>query len=103
MSKKENPGKAPDQKPIFQKAAAMAKQKEAEKKNNKGKTKEKVSIWKRITRFFKDMKSEAKKIVWPSKKQVVNNTIVVLVVIILCSVVIWPLDWLFLRLFSLMF
>lgn len=103
MSKKETPAKAPEKKSTFQKAAAIAKQKEAEKKNNKGKNKEKVSIWTRITRFCKDIKSETKKIVWPSKKQVLNNTVVVLVVIAICSVVIWPLDWLLLRLFNLMF
>ncbi len=97
MSKKENPEK----KPIFQKAVAMAKQKEAEKKSSKGKEKE--SVWKRIVRFFKDIRSETKKIVWPSKKQVFNNTVVVLVVMALSSVVIWPLDWLLLKLFGLMF
>lgn len=101
MSKKETSAKTPEKKSTFQKAAAIAKQKEAEKKNKKDK--EKVGIWKRITRFFKDMKSEAKKIVWPSKKQVINNTVVVLVVMLLCSIVIWPLDWLLLHLFQLMF
>ncbi len=102
MSKKETPANQTEKKSTFQKAAAVAKQKEAEKKNKKNNG-EKVSIWKKIARFFKDMKSEAKKIVWPSKKQVVNNTVVVLVVMLLCSVVIWPLDWLLLQLFNLMF
>lgn len=101
MSKKETSAKAPEKKSTFQKAAAIAQQKEAEKKNA-GK-KEKVSVFKRISRFFKDMRSEAKKIVWPSKKQIINNTVVVLVVMALCSVVIWPLDWLLLQLFNLMF
>lgn len=102
MSKKEASAKMPEKKSTFQKAAEIAKQKEAEKKNKKN-SKEKVSIWKRIGRFFKDMKSEGKKIVWPSKKQVMNNTVVVLVVMAVCSVVIWPLDWLLLQLFNLMF
>ena len=101
MSKKETSAKAPEKKSTFQKAAAIAQQKEAEKKIA-GK-KEKVSVFKRISRFFKDMRSEAKKIVWPSKKQVINNTVVVLVVMALCSVIIWPLDWLLLQLFNLMF
>ncbi len=102
MSKKEASAKTPEKKSTFQKAAEIAKQKEAEKKNKKN-NKEKISIWKRIGRFFKDMKGEAKKIVWPSKKQVINNTVVVLVVMVICSVVIWPLDWLLLQLFNLMF
>ena len=75
MSKKETPAKAPEKKSAFQKAA----------------------------RFFKEMKSEAKKIVWPSKKQVINNTGIVLIVIALCGVVLWPMDWLLLQLFNLMF
>ncbi len=103
MSKKEASAKTPEKKSAFQKAAAVAKQKEAEKKNQKNSGKEKVSFWSKIVRFVKDMKSESKKIVWPSKKQVINNTVVVLVVMALCSIVIWPLDWLLLQLFQLMF
>ena len=99
MSKKETPAKAPEKKSAFQKAAAMAKAKQAEKKNNK----EKTNIFQRALRFFKEMKSEAKKIVWPSKKQVINNTGIVLIVIALCGVVLWPMDWLLLQLFNLMF
>lgn len=105
MSKKETSGMTPKKKSTFEKAAAIAKQKEAEKKNKKNKNadKEKVGLFKRIARFFKDMRSEAKKIVWPNKKQVLNNTVVVLIVMAVCSIVIWPLDWLLLRLFELMF
>ena len=99
MSKKETPAKAPEKKSAFQKAAAMAKAKQAEKKNNK----EKTNIFQRALRFFKEMRSEAKKIVWPSKKQVINNTGIVLIVIALCGVVLWPMDWLLLQLFNLMF
>ncbi len=32
-----------------------------------------------ISKFFRDLRSELKKVVWPSRKQVVNNTGVVLV------------------------
>ncbi len=53
MSKKEASAKTPEKKSTFQKAAEIAKQKEAEKKNKKN-NKEKISIWKRIGRFFKD-------------------------------------------------
>ena len=100
MSKKETPAKAPEKKSAFQKAAAMAKAKQAEKKNA---NKEKTNIFQKPARFFKEMKSEAKKIVWPSKKQVINNTGIVLIVIALCGVVLWPMDWLLLQLFNLMF
>ncbi len=62
---------------------AAAKTKKPEKKNG---------FFKRMTRFFKDLKGEFKKIVWPSKKQVVNNTLVVLAVVIVLGVFVAALD-----------
>ena len=38
----------------------------------------KVSFAAKISRFFKDLKGEMKKIVWPSKKQIINNTGIVI-------------------------
>ena len=35
----------------------------------------------RIVKFFRDTKSELKKVVWPSKKDVRNNTLIVLAVV----------------------
>lgn len=46
-------------------------------------------------KFFKDAKSEFKKVVWPSKKSIINNTIVVLVTLIISGLFIWGLDSLF--------
>lgn len=74
-----------------------------EKKTTASKPAKKENFLKKPLRFLKDVKSEAKKIVWPNKKQIVNNTIVVLVVMALASVVIWPLDFVLQRLFTLMF
>ena len=52
----------------------------AEKAPEKAKKeKKKNGFWKKVSHFFKDFRSEVKKIVWPTKKQVVNNTIVVFV------------------------
>ena len=45
-----------------------------------------------VVKFFRDLKGEFKKIVWPSKKQIINNTIVVIVAIIVCGVFIWAMD-----------
>ena len=47
-----------------------------------------------IKRFFKDTKSELKKVVWPSKKTVLNNTGIV-VVLVLSSVSIGIIDFVF--------
>ena len=48
--------------------------------------------WTGLNRWFREMKSELKKVVWPTKKQVVNNTIVALVVMIVSAIVIWGFD-----------
>lgn len=42
--------------------------------------------------FFKDMKSELKKVVWPSTRQVINNTLLVVVLVIVVSLVVLGID-----------
>ena len=48
--------------------------------------------WQAIKRFFSETRSEFKKIVWPAPKQVLNNTIVVIAMIVFVGVIIWLLD-----------
>ena len=52
----------------------------------------KLSFGKRIAKWWREMKSELKKVVWPTRSQVVNNTIVVLVVMVVAAIVIWGFD-----------
>ena len=47
----------------------------------KAETKKKPNFFKRIIAYFKDLKSEIKKVVWPTKQATLRNTIVVLVTI----------------------
>ena len=49
----------------------------------------------RLKEAWKGFKSEVKKIVWPSWKQVLKNTLVVLVVVVICAVMIGALDYAF--------
>ena len=49
----------------------------------------------RIKEAWRGFKSETKKIVWPSWKQVLKNTGVVLVVVIICAIIIGVLDYAF--------
>jgi len=49
----------------------------------------------RIVRFFKEVKSEMKKVVWPSQKQVIKNTLIVLLAVFVIGIVIWVLDIVF--------
>ena len=50
---------------------------------------------KKIGGFFKGVFSELKKVSWPSRKQVVNNTVTVLVFCLVIGAVIWLADILF--------
>lgn len=56
------------------------------------KAEKKPNIFKRIARYFRDLRSEFKKIVWPSKKQVLNNTLVVIAVVVIVGAFIAGLD-----------
>jgi len=42
--------------------------------------------------FFKDMKSELKKVVWPTKRQVINNTLLVVALVIVVSLIVLGID-----------
>lgn len=46
----------------------------------------------KVAKYFKDLKSEFKKVVWPSKKTVINNTSVVLGSIVLMGIFVGLLD-----------
>lgn len=48
-----------------------------------------------LSRWFREMKSELKKVVWPSKEDVKTNTIVVLVTVAIAAVVMIALDAIF--------
>lgn len=56
------------------------------------KTEKKLSFGKRIVRWFRDMRSELKKVVWPTGKLITDNTTVSLVVMAVSAVVIWGFD-----------
>ena len=49
----------------------------------------------RVSKFFRDTKSELKKVVWPSKADVKTNTIVVLITVAIAAVVMILLDDIF--------
>lgn len=53
----------------------------------------KQTICKRIVRFFKDYKSEVKKIVWPGWKDVAKNTLIVILMCLVVGIFIWVVDF----------
>ena len=64
--------------------------KKAEKKKDN-----KPSFIDKAKKFLKEVKSEISKVVWPTTKQVFNNTVVVIVVVLLSAVFIGVIDAIF--------
>ena len=42
--------------------------------------------------FFKDFKAELKKVIWPTPKQLVNNTVAVVTIVLITAVIVFILD-----------
>ncbi|MDX1571812.1 MAG: preprotein translocase subunit SecE [Xanthomonadales bacterium] len=53
-----------------------------------------------FTSFMKAANIERQKVVWPTRAETVQTTIVVMVVVILVGIFIWILDWIFSQLVS---
>ena len=51
------------------------------------------NIGKGIARFFKDLRGETKKIVWPGRKMVIKSTGIVLAAILVIGAGIWAIDF----------
>lgn len=49
----------------------------------------------KIIGYFKDVKSELKKVVWPDFKQIKNNTLIVIACILIIGAFIWVADAIF--------
>lgn len=47
---------------------------------------------KRIIRFFKEVRSELKKVVWPNRRQLFNSTVSVLLTCLIVGALIWVSD-----------
>lgn len=55
----------------------------------------KPNVLERVKEWFIDMKAELKRVVWPSFAKVKQNTVIVLVFVLIVGAAIWILDWLF--------
>ena len=56
----------------------MAKETKSKKENNR--------------HFFKDFKAELKKVIWPTPKQVLNNTTAVITIVLITAAIVFVLD-----------
>ena len=64
---------------------AKKEKKVTNKENNNKDSKNKKS-------FFKGLKAELKKVIWPTPKQLVNNTIAVITIVLITTLVVFVLD-----------
>ena len=49
--------------------------------------------WGAICRYFRELRSELKKVVWPTPQQVLKNTLIVIVCVLVVGVFIWVFDF----------
>ena len=63
------------------------------KKDKKVDKKAKPGLFARVGKWLKDMKSELKKVQWPTRKQTINNTLIVIACVIVVGVFIWIFDY----------
>ena len=68
--------------------AKEAKKKEKKMKDNTNKKDSK----KEKRHFFKDVKAELKKVIWPTPKQLLNNTLAVIASVLIVGVIVFLLD-----------
>lgn len=55
-----------------------------------------------IAQFLRETKVELKKVTWPTKQELISNTIVVIIAVLLCAVLIWIIDTIFSVLFRML-
>jgi preprotein translocase subunit SecE len=68
-------------------AAVPAKAVEAVKKDDA-----KPGFFKRVGKWFREMRSELKKVVWPTGKDLTNNTLVTLFMTVVSAILLWGFD-----------
>ena len=67
--------------------AAHAKAAVAVKKDNT-----KLTFFQKVAKWFREMKSELKKVIWPTPKALRNNTLISLGMMVISAVGIWCFD-----------
>jgi len=71
-----------------QKQRQVAQRKKAAEK----KKAEKKGAWKTVTQFLRDVRIEMKKVIWPSRREVIDYTLVVLLTVAVVATYLLVLD-----------
>ena len=72
------------------------------KKDKKSDKNAKPGFFARAGKWFRDMKSELKKVQWPTRKQTINNTLIVIACVIVVGICIALFDFVANQLISLL-
>ena len=75
------------------KGCVLMSEEKIEQSKPKAPAKKKVKGSNRIAKWFREMRSELKKVVWPTPKQIMNNTLISLSVMVAAAITIWAIDW----------
>lgn len=67
-------------------------------------SKSKANVQKKggFVKFFKEVRAEMKKVIWPTRRELINNTIAVFVMVLIVTAVLGAVDAVFSRLFQLL-
>ena len=71
----------------------MAENEKAVQAKKDKKSEKKPGIFARMGKWFRDMKSELKKVQWPTRKQTINNTLIVIACVIVVGIFIALFDF----------
>lgn len=72
--------------------AKKEKNLEVKEKTTKKKETNKNGIWAKTVLFFKGVKSEWKRVKWPSKKEMVKYSVATIILVVGCSVFFYVID-----------
>jgi preprotein translocase subunit SecE len=56
-----------------------------------------------LAEFFRSTKAELDKVVWPTRQQLISESVVVIIMVVIAALLINGVDWIFARLAQLIF
>ncbi len=59
---------------------------------------ENAGLFKRISRYLREVRQETKKVTWPSREELISSTVVVLITVVFFILLIGGLDFVFTQL-----
>lgn len=54
----------------------------------------------RLVRYLRETRSELRKVVWPTRQEAINLTVIVVAVLVTMAAILGLIDWLFTTIFS---